>query len=247
MKLAVAVGAMIALLAPSCFASEPCGVEVKVVVSPSEKSRAVEALGLKKEQKGEVFFYDTKALDLFKQGVILRIRRGEADNDLTVKLRPPNESSFSDPSNGKEDFKCEGDLNNGAVKPSYSIKNDFSKKAPDSGEDFEKHLSKGQKKLLEAAAVSVPWKQVKRIANVRSTNWERKKTEDTPKLSMELWQWKPSGSVLEMSVKVEESAAHSAETQLKQIATSNSLTLVNDSKSKTRAVLESFAASEGNF
>ena len=54
MKLASAVGAIVALLSPPCFASEACGVEVKVVLSPSETSKAVEALGLKKEQPGKI-------------------------------------------------------------------------------------------------------------------------------------------------------------------------------------------------
>src|SRR3982751_1946318 len=109
----------------AAYAKEDCAVEIKMLIAPSDQARALAQLGFSKHQRGRVFFYDTAGLDLLKQGVILRIRQGDEDNDLTVKLRPPEDRSFADPSRGSEDFKCESDLNNGVPQPSYSIKVPF--------------------------------------------------------------------------------------------------------------------------
>ena len=92
----------------SLHGQENCDVEAKLLLSPEQSQTAVAALNAKKETTGHVYFYDTSALDLLSHGVIVRLRQG-ADNDLTVKLRPTSGQKFSDPSAGREDYKCEVD------------------------------------------------------------------------------------------------------------------------------------------
>src|SRR3954453_3402558 len=136
---------VLVLFGSVAYGAEGCAVEVKVLIARSDQARAVQTLGFEKKQKGRVYFYDTAALDLLKQGLILRVRQGDEDNDLTVKVRPASESSvITDPSYGQEDFKCESDMNASIAKPSYSIKRPFTKKVPDDGREFAASLSAGQ-------------------------------------------------------------------------------------------------------
>src|SRR4051794_31881099 len=86
------------LLGSLAYGAEGCAVEVKVLIAPSDQTRAVQTLGFENKQQGRVYFYDTADLDLLKQGLILRVRQGDEDNDLTVKVRPPSDSSvITDP------------------------------------------------------------------------------------------------------------------------------------------------------
>jgi uncharacterized protein YjbK len=90
------------------FADDICRVEVKVIFESSELGKTIKRLDLSNEQHGHVYFYDTNNLNLLDKGVILRIRSGDSDNDLTVKIRPQTASRSGTPreasrtSNAKE-------------------------------------------------------------------------------------------------------------------------------------------------
>ena len=57
-------------------------------------SRRLRNLRPQGKATGHVYFFDTNARDLLSQGVIVRLRQG-VDNDLTVKLRPPEGRGLS--------------------------------------------------------------------------------------------------------------------------------------------------------
>jgi hypothetical protein len=66
-------------------------VEIKVTIGSDQELRAERTMEVD-ENKADVrllYFYDTRDLDLFKSGVVLRARlvKGGAD-DSTVKIRP---------------------------------------------------------------------------------------------------------------------------------------------------------------
>src|SRR5271167_535857 len=82
------IGAIL-LLAPALHAEEKCSVEVKLLLSPPTTQTVIASLGFENETTGRVYLFDTDALDLSMQGVIVRVRQG-AKNDLTVKVRLPN-------------------------------------------------------------------------------------------------------------------------------------------------------------
>ena len=112
------------LLSCALHAQERCAVEIKLLLLPAEAPATIASLKLKKETTGQVYFFDTDALDLLSKGVIVRVRQG-GDNDLAVKVRPPEAKKFGDPTQGREDFKCENDLTGGEVTPSYSIRKKY--------------------------------------------------------------------------------------------------------------------------
>jgi hypothetical protein len=218
-------------------AQESCNVEVKLLLSPTETQAAIAALRVKKETSGRVYFFDTGALDLLSQGVIVRLRRG-AKSDLTVKFRPPNGKKLSTPSEGPIGFKCEVDLTQDGANSSYSITRQLAAdELPRTGTDVSRLLSSAQIKLLEDAQVSVDWTRVKRVAEITSTDWQTQSQPHLGRLSLELWEW-PGGRVLELSTKVSSDAGSSGYKELQRLATTKQLAMSPDQRVKTSIALE---------
>jgi len=222
----------------SCVAQERCSTEVKLLLSPAELPATVAKLKAKKNSSGEVYFFDTEERDLLSQGVIIRLRRGSAP-DLTVKLRSPERKRLEDPTNGKEDFKCEVDQAANETNISYSIRNSFTgRQVPETGNDIYRAFSDGQRMLLNAAQVTIDWAQVKRVANIGVTDWQIKLDSKSKKLTLELWEW-PGGQILELSTRTVTESGSKAYADLCQLALDRGLVLSTDQRSKTRMVLES--------
>jgi hypothetical protein len=218
-------------------AQENCNVEVKLLLSPTETQAAIAALRVKKETAGRVYFFDTGALDLLSQGVIVRLREG-AKSDLTVKLRPPNGKKFSTPTEKLADFKCEVDLTREGANSSYSITRQLAaEELPQTGIDVSRLMSSAQIKLLEDAQVSVDWTRVKRLAEITSTDWQTQSQPHLGKLSLELWEW-PGGRVLELSTRVSSDAGSSSYTELQQLVRTKRLAMSVDQRVKTSIALE---------
>ena len=64
------------LLVSASRAQERCGVEVKLLLSPTETQIAIASLNLGKETTDRIYFFDTSSLDLLSQGLIVRLRQG---------------------------------------------------------------------------------------------------------------------------------------------------------------------------
>src|SRR5687767_4031810 len=73
--------------------------ELKVTIDEGHIARARSRVGLDNadSQTRRIWFYDTRALDLYEAGVILRGREVDGDDDdSTVKLRPFELDDLSD-------------------------------------------------------------------------------------------------------------------------------------------------------
>jgi hypothetical protein len=225
------------LLVSALRAQEGCGVEVKLLLSTTETQTAIASLKVGKETTGRVYFFDTSSLDLLSQGVIVRLRQG-SDNDFTVKLRLPNGKRLHDPSGGSEDFKCEVDLNAGRPTLSYSIQSSYAgPRIAETGNDISSLLTAGQEKLLQEAQVSVDWSRVRRIADIKATDWQTKAQPRFKKLTLELWEW-PGGKILELSTGAGPDAGPSTYTELRQLVKAKGLSVSGSQRPKTTMVLE---------
>ena len=227
------------LLVSALRAQESCRVEAKLLLSPEETQSVIASLNARKERPGRVYFFDTSSLDLLSQGIIVRLRQGSSKNDLTVKTRLPNAKTLYDPSEGREKFKCQVDMSAGRGTLSYSIENSYARpRIPETGNDVSRLLSAGQEKLLQEAQVSIDWSRVKRIADIKSTDW---KTKHQPhfqkKLALELWEW-PTGKSLELSTTVGRDAGPSAYRKLQELVKAKGLSMSGNQEFKTTMVLE---------
>jgi hypothetical protein len=228
------------LLSSALHTQERCAVEVKLLLLPAEAPATIASLKLKKETTGQVYFFDTDALDLLSKGVIVRVRQG-ADNDLTIKVRPPADKKFRDPSHGHEDFKCENDFTGGEVIPSYSIRKKYAAlQVPNAGHDIFSLLSDGQKKLIRETQVSIDWSRVRRIASIKSTEWDTRAQLPFDKLTVEFWEW-PAGAILELSTKVGPDKGPTTYAELRRLVNTKGLSLSASQSLKTSMVLKSLA------
>jgi hypothetical protein len=225
-------------LAGACQADDHCGAEIKLLLVPTETHSVETAFKAGKSTTGSVYFFDTNALELLAQGVILRLRSG-ATSDLTVKLRPPANIADSGWLKGTKRYKCEVDVTGEAEAAlrSYSIQTKFAGTLPQTGSQLFEHLSSAQRELLEQAHVSIDWARIKKIGEIRSTDWTIKGQSPFSKLVLELWEWK-TGEILELSTKARGDAEASAYAQLRQMALNKGLSLNRDQKSKTALALK---------
>lgn len=213
-----------------------CGAEAKLLLLPSEVGSAVRSFHAEKGVRGEVYFFDTAALELLLQGIIVRVRRG-ATTDLTVKLRPSADKAIRSVSGHNAKLKCELDLTDGTAVRSYSIQTKFNAALPENGREVLALLNTAQKELLEQVHTSIDWSQVKRIAEIQSTDWPIYNQPPFRKLVLELWEW-PTDSVLELSTKVAQHDALTAYTELQRLVVEKGLSPNGKQSPKTALALE---------
>ena len=223
---------------PALHSQEECSTELKFLISAPALQTAIASLGLEKETAGWVDFFDTPELALLERGLIVRVRRGAA-NDLTLKVRAPASTRQAETSQLRQQFQCEIDRNGAGEDISYAVGRKYKPtQAPQNGDEISRALSEPQKNLLLKAGISVDWTRVKRVAEVKSTSWETRTQPGFRRIALELWEW-PANRVLEVSTRVtgaENSQSKSAE--LLQLMNRKGLPLSEQQGNKTSTVLE---------
>jgi hypothetical protein len=236
-KCVFAFACALLFLSPALPAEETCPVEVKLLLAPPTIQTVIASLGFEKKTATQVYFFDTDALELLRQGVILRVRQG-ADNDLTVKVRVPQSGKQVDTTHLRELFPCEVDRTGAGEDTDYSVRRKYKvPQVPEMGSDIKSLLSRPQERLLREARASIDWARVMRIANINSTKWETAAQPPFGKLALELWEW-PAGTILEVSTKAGPGAGPSTYAELQRLVNMKNLSLNADQGTKTRTVLE---------
>jgi hypothetical protein len=223
---------------PNAHAEHGCPVEVKLLLAPSTTQTVVRSLGFENLELGRVYFFDTDALDLSAQGVIVRVRRG-ASNDLTVKVRAPTDQHRVDRSPLREQFACEIDRTQTGAVTSYAVRRPYKAEVPESGANIYNRLNAAQKTLLRETGMSINWSRIKKIATINSSTWVTKAKAPFDKLALELWEW-PSGKILEISSKSGPGTDASKFVQLERLAQTERLSLSAGQDTKTNIVLRTF-------
>jgi hypothetical protein len=95
------------------------------------------------------------------------------------------------------------------------------------------------KETIERAGGSIDWTRVRRIASIKSTDWD---TVSQPplRLTLELWEW-TAGSILELSTSVGPNSGQPSYADLVRLVNAKELSISASQDAKTRMVLESFA------
>jgi hypothetical protein len=224
-------------LSSNLRAAENCSAEVKLLLSPQTVQTVITSLTFDGEVTGRVYFFDTDQLDLLKRGVIVRVRQG-AINDITVKVRVPENNKHVDATRLREHFPCETNRTGAGADTDYSVPHRYKVlQVPEMGRDISGVLSLRQKRFLQEAGVSIEWGRVKRIAEVKVTKWDAPAHLPFRKLTLELWEWR-TGNILELSTKIASDAGPSKYAELQRLADAKSLSLSPIQGPKTRIVLE---------
>lgn len=233
------IGAVL-FLGAALRAEKRCSAEVKLLLPPPTIQKVIASLIFAKPRSSQIYFFDTDARDLQRQGVIVRVRQG-ANDDLTVKVRVPEGSKQIDLSSLRAHFPCEINRTGAGEDTDYSVKRKYKTlEVPEMGLDIFKLLNPSQRKLLREAKVSIDWERTTRTVDVRSTNWETTTQRPFRELALELWEW-PSGSILEVSAKVGPDERQSKYAELQRLLNRKSMSLSPSQGNKTSAVLETIA------
>jgi hypothetical protein len=218
-------------------AQERCPVEVKLLLSPTMAQTVVSSLGLGEKSLGRVYFFDTNALDLLRQGVIVRVRLG-ARNDITVKVRQPKDNQRLDEPELRRQFPCEIDRTQAAAVTSFAVRRRYKgTTVPVTGIEIVGLLDASQKQLLSAVGTSIDWASVTRIVEIRSTTWETTGESPPGKLALELWEW-PAGKVLELSARADPDSEVSKYAELERLVKTKGLSLSDRQDTKTSIALK---------
>jgi hypothetical protein len=232
------IGTLLALCS-ALRAQVKCPGEIKFLLLPPSIQTVITALGFEQKGVGQVYLFDTEDLDLMKQGVILRVRQGRA-NDLTAKIRWSGNKEV-DTSKLRQHFPCELDRTGDGEDIAFSVGRKYKPhQVPEMGTDIANALSRPQTRLLQEAGVSIDWSRVKRLANIKLTKWESDAAPSFRKLALELWE-SPGGNILELSTRVAPGEGASKYAELRSFIHQKDLPLSASQGTKTSMVLENLA------
>jgi hypothetical protein len=225
-------------------------VEIKITVLATQEAlvRAhVREQDLEPEER-RVFFYDTKRLELFDGGVVLRARvKRDDDDDSTVKLRPVDPAAIDGRWKAMDGFEIELDLV--GDKPTCSAKLDETQKpgeideVADGDRDLRKLFSEDQEDLIRAFKPEhVSWDELKVLGPVEVQKWEWAPPGFAHAVTIEEWVLPDESDFTELSIKVDREQAVEAGKAFRDMLVDRGLDPDGDQETKTRWALEFFAA-----
>jgi len=223
-------------------------VELKVTLDPDdiEFARALFAL----DDDGElrwVHFYDTPALDLFEQGVILRARKivGD-DDDSTVKIRPLAGADVDDEWREIAGFKCENDRTPSMSVSSCSLSDRQGSAEIDRVARGDRSIATlfddAQELFLATYAPDAPsFTQLRDLGRIETMVWKVESSRLDETMTFELWHLPDGTDILEVSIKVDADDADAALDDLFEYLDDHDLRVGSLQETKTRAALEQLA------
>ena len=225
-------------------------VELKVTVLAQDEGK-VEAL-LNREaaplQRRKVYFYDTKALALNANMLILRARVTQGDDDdSTVKLRPADLTDDHAGWHGIDGVKVELDVAGGDEVVSVKLDGE-----PDPGEieavetgkaSVDSLFSKKQERFIDAYNPDgISLGDLKVLGPVDARKWDLEKPQGFPyKLSVEEWALPDATRFIELSFKVDPAEQDAAQTAFDALLDDLGIDATGDQTKKTGRVLKFFA------
>ena len=224
-------------------------LEFKVTVLPAEEPKVhaeLRSAGVDPVPR-KVYFYDTPALALFAEDLVLRARITEGDDDdSTVKLRPLPLPDIPARWRTTDDVRIELDVVGSKQVPSAKLDGE-----PEQGEieqveqqalKLSKLFSKAQEAIIEDAQPSgTALDDLAVLGPVMARKWELPPEAFPHKLSVEEWSLPDGTHFVELSFKVEPDEAASAEQAFHSLLDRLGIGHDGDPEPKTPRVLRFFA------
>jgi hypothetical protein len=224
------------------------GLELKVTVAEQMERAAADAFELdpKKGERRHIFFFDTKTLALFKQGVVLRAREVKGnEDDSTVKIRPVDPKKVADKWGRLPGFKMEADGVGDRLIRSASLSVE-----QDDGEiravaqklrSIKKLFSDEQESFLaEMSHLSVGFEALEVLGPVDALRWKVKHRGLPYPITAERWTLPDRDDLLEVSIKVPTAQAAAASAAFDRFLKELKLKPQGGQETKTRKALEFF-------
>jgi hypothetical protein len=223
-------------------------VEIKITVLATEEElvRAHVRTEDLEPLHRRVFFFDTRKLDLFDGGVVLRARvTRDADDDSTVKLRPVVPADIVQRWKETDGFELEVDVV--GDKPVCSAKLETTQdraeidEVADEQRPIRKLFSEDQERLIrEYKPKGVAWDGLDVLGPVDVRKWEWDPKGFPHDVTIEEWVLPDKSDFIELSIKVDPDEAIGAATSFRDLLVARELDPDGDQQAKTRWALEFF-------
>ena len=227
-------------------------VELKLTVPEPDQRSTVHALGLDplEAQIRQVFFFDTPALALDRQGLVVRARRSQKKpDDTVVKLRPVVPSELPRALRRSPSFGVEVDASPWGFVCSGSMKGEPAAGSVRStiagGKSIRKLFSKEQRELFAAHAPDgVALDDLTVLGPIFVLKLKSTFADFDGRMVAEMWLYPDGARILELSTKCEPAAAFDAAAKTRAFLASRGVNLDGEQQTKTRTALEFFAAQQ---
>jgi hypothetical protein len=224
-------------------------VEIKMALAEVETGPAMLGLLPGDVERRDVTFYDTSELTLFGQGLILRTRRGLAqeDGDATVKIRPLSSESVAPSFVALDGFKCELDRSVGGRSVSscsltVPMHTDAIGQAALGALHIEALFMADQQRFLSAQGRRPDWSYVRAFGPIAAEVWKIAPAPlEGEKVTLERWTVPAGPRSLEASIKVEPSKASAFEKRFVEWIASRGVHASAEQETKTKAALTALA------
>lgn len=226
-------------------------IEVKVTVIERDETKALRELGLERDdaERRRIFFFDTRKLDLFGNGVCLRAREmGGDESDSTVKIRPVGPERVADKWRKKSGFKVEADAVGAkeiVCSASFTVEQKSKEidQVASGSRAIAKLFSAEQEDFLAAMApIPVDFDALVPLGPVAVLRWKCRHAGLPYELCTEEWRLPDGRDVVEISIKVEPAQAAAAQGALRGFLAGLQIEPEPRQQTKTRMALEYFAA-----
>jgi hypothetical protein len=224
-------------------------IEVKVTVVERHETVALRKFGLEREhaEQRRIFFYDTRELVLYNNGVCLRAREMEEDGcDSTVKIRPVEPERIADRWRRESGFKVEADFvgSEAVCSASFTVeqKPDEISDVATGDRPIAKLFSGEQEDFLkEMARVPVDFAGLVPLGPVAVLRWKFRHEGLPYGLCAEEWRLPDGRDVVEISIKAKPAEAAAAQAALNAFLAEIGIAPETRQQTKTRTALEYFA------
>jgi hypothetical protein len=224
-------------------------IELKMNV-PADQRMALSGLHLDAMQGRlrEVHFFDTPGLELFRNGVVLRSRRTQGDDDDTVvKLRPALPDDLSPVERASKNLKIEMDVTRGAYVVSVSPKGrrraGTVREALSGGRSLERLFTKEQRSFFAAhAPAGIGWGDLVPLGPVLVVLLKFVPEGLPRKSTIEQWHYPGEVPLVELSTKATPEHVLQVYAEGRKFVRGHGLTASGAQEPKTRKALEFFAS-----
>lgn len=215
--------------------------EIKLLLSDSSHEDFLSWIKNQKsvfEQK-HIFFFDTKDLILFKNGITLRVRRMQDETfDSTVKVRSQTLENLPEISKkGFKNLSCEIEVIEGTQLKECDLTRREKKILPSiDSKNANSFFNKDQTKFTKYFFKDLKWNDLKYWGRIISNKWEI--SEGTKNLACELWTLPNSKRLIECSVKAPIENIEIEKKFLSEYLTKNKIKVEENSKSKFQVAFD---------
>lgn len=224
-------------------------VEIKVTVAEDNESAAEKQFALERKtgEARSIFFFDTRELQLFAKGVVLRARKvAGGQDDSTVKIRPVDPASIAAKWRGLPGFKIEADgvgqrmIRSGSL--SVAQGREEIEQVARGERAMEKLFSADQEAFLaQMSPIRVDFRALAVLGPIDARRWKRKDAGLPYEITAEQWRLPDGRDLLELSIKAASAQAAAAAAAFTGFLTELGLKPSGGQQTKTRTALEYFA------